>query len=410
MTVADRLAVILDKLNGVRQTSEGYAALCPAHPDSRPSLSVGPGHDGRILLRCFGGCTAEQIMAAIGLPMTMLFEGREHPAEPVHSPMRSETTDARPDAKVLQARRLYGEGVPTVGTSGGIYLESRGVAAELADQNGARFHPRLSCSVSGQVHQGPAVLFPMHSGQPPRRIVGVNARFLNPDRDTAGEKMRTHGKPSLGVFGTRGAQLCTEVLIVEAPIDALSLAAAGFPAFATCGANNLRYFPALMKGKAVACAFDMDSNPQTRDRIRSSIGRFKQESGGRVVWVKPPGGALKDWNDVLRMHGPEALARYLRDAGTKCRPPLFHGDSRHADPNGELPADVPTDQALVSDGPASPDRPTPPAECLRGCGGASFYLEPAAYDGAGAWICRRCSAAQPADTHGGMWKWQVPPA
>ena len=32
--------LLLDRLEGVRQRGEGYQALCPAHEDREPSLSV----------------------------------------------------------------------------------------------------------------------------------------------------------------------------------------------------------------------------------------------------------------------------------------------------------------------------------------------------------------------------------
>src|SRR5215218_1564166 len=52
-------------------------AFCPAHDDRRErSLSVKEGEDGRVLLKCFAGCATEQVVAAIGLSMTDLFERR----------------------------------------------------------------------------------------------------------------------------------------------------------------------------------------------------------------------------------------------------------------------------------------------------------------------------------------------
>jgi hypothetical protein len=50
-----------------------YVARCPGHEDRSPSLSVGEGVDGRALLHCFAGCTAADIVAALGLHMQDLF-------------------------------------------------------------------------------------------------------------------------------------------------------------------------------------------------------------------------------------------------------------------------------------------------------------------------------------------------
>jgi hypothetical protein len=37
---------------------------------------VAEGHDGRVLLKCFGGCTTDRIVAALGLTMRDLFVRR----------------------------------------------------------------------------------------------------------------------------------------------------------------------------------------------------------------------------------------------------------------------------------------------------------------------------------------------
>ena len=45
---------------------------CPAHDDRNPSLHPSEGDDGRILLKCFAGCTAEQIVKAMNLTLADL--------------------------------------------------------------------------------------------------------------------------------------------------------------------------------------------------------------------------------------------------------------------------------------------------------------------------------------------------
>jgi putative DNA primase/helicase len=40
-------------------------ALCPAHADTRPSLSVRRGRNGSALIKCFAGCEYEDIIAAL---------------------------------------------------------------------------------------------------------------------------------------------------------------------------------------------------------------------------------------------------------------------------------------------------------------------------------------------------------
>lgn len=65
--------LFLSRLEGVRKTPEGWRALCPSHHDRRPSLSIGEGLDGRVLLHCFAGCRISSIVWALGLKVSDLF-------------------------------------------------------------------------------------------------------------------------------------------------------------------------------------------------------------------------------------------------------------------------------------------------------------------------------------------------
>jgi hypothetical protein len=64
---------LLPELENVKKTKRGWMARCPAHEDSSPSLSIGEGDDGRILLKCWAGCTTDKVCAALGLTIMDLF-------------------------------------------------------------------------------------------------------------------------------------------------------------------------------------------------------------------------------------------------------------------------------------------------------------------------------------------------
>jgi hypothetical protein len=49
-------------------------ARCPAHEDGRASLSIRETDDGRVLLHCFAACANGDVLAAIGLRMSDLFD------------------------------------------------------------------------------------------------------------------------------------------------------------------------------------------------------------------------------------------------------------------------------------------------------------------------------------------------
>jgi putative DNA primase/helicase len=57
---------VLARLAAVRRSGTGWQALCPAHADRNPSLSVHI-RDNKILLHCHAGCSQEAVLAALGI-------------------------------------------------------------------------------------------------------------------------------------------------------------------------------------------------------------------------------------------------------------------------------------------------------------------------------------------------------
>jgi hypothetical protein len=72
-----QLVHLLARLRNVKSLRGRYMALCPAHDDSENSLSIGLGGEGRVLLKCFAGCTVEEVVQALGIEMGDLFSRRE---------------------------------------------------------------------------------------------------------------------------------------------------------------------------------------------------------------------------------------------------------------------------------------------------------------------------------------------
>ncbi|AYY11354.1 hypothetical protein EF847_00085 [Actinobacteria bacterium YIM 96077] len=65
---------LVSKLDGVRQRGDGRAvARCPAHDDRNPSLSV-TRIEGQVLLHCFAGCDAADVVAALSLSLRDLYD------------------------------------------------------------------------------------------------------------------------------------------------------------------------------------------------------------------------------------------------------------------------------------------------------------------------------------------------
>ncbi len=78
------LEIVLDRLSayGLRQNgADRWRACCPSHNGgNRSALSIGLGHEGQVLLRCWQGCDVEAVAGALGLELTDLFPPRESSA------------------------------------------------------------------------------------------------------------------------------------------------------------------------------------------------------------------------------------------------------------------------------------------------------------------------------------------
>lgn len=93
---------LLGRLEGVKGRDGQYKAICPAHSDKTPSLSVGVGDDGKILLKCFAGCSVDNIVAALGLEKKDLFAD-DRKTFPAYDRPRQQNTAPAKEAEYLYA-------------------------------------------------------------------------------------------------------------------------------------------------------------------------------------------------------------------------------------------------------------------------------------------------------------------
>jgi hypothetical protein len=75
--------LVLQRLEGFKLRENGrdrWRACCPAHGGSNPSaLSIGIGQDDAVLLKCWHGCSADQVAQALCLELSDLFPPRQQP-------------------------------------------------------------------------------------------------------------------------------------------------------------------------------------------------------------------------------------------------------------------------------------------------------------------------------------------
>jgi hypothetical protein len=89
---------LVERLEYVRPVGKDrWFARCPAHEDRDPSLSITEHPDGRVLINCFAGCGALDVITAVGLEWSALFP----PVDTRYKPIRSRPKDEEHERIVI---------------------------------------------------------------------------------------------------------------------------------------------------------------------------------------------------------------------------------------------------------------------------------------------------------------------
>jgi len=202
---------VLDKLDGTRGSHGSWKALCPAHEDREPSLSVTEGDDGRALLKCFAGCDTENIVAALGLEMKDLFESRNgYKKESRSIPPKTPAT--------LQPCNLKN------------YAEAKGLPVDFLQKQGLR-------DQKYQKQRAVRISYRDEAGQD----TAVRYRVALEKSEETDErfKWRTGSKTSLyGLWRLQSIRKVDWVVLVEGESDAQTLWYHGMPALGIPGAET----------------------------------------------------------------------------------------------------------------------------------------------------------------------------
>jgi hypothetical protein len=176
--------------------------------------------------------------------------------------------------------------------------EQRGLAPELAIAAGVNW-----CVRSGR----PWLALPVRD----RR----GQRVAHQLRQCDGERHLTVGPKGQGVFLTAPlGQVLAQIAVpvVEAPLDALSVASAGLHAIATCGKSCADWLPGVLVGHLVLLGHDRDvpdhDGHRAGDDAAVALSEVLRHAGARPRRWRPP---LKDWNQVLLDQGVAAIEQSL---------------------------------------------------------------------------------------------------
>jgi hypothetical protein len=254
---------------------------CPAHDDRSPSLSVRIGRT-RLLLHCFAGCKAADILRALG--SAGLIDPRAADASDSHC----EPPAAHPSPRA--ALRLWGQARPIAGTPAERYLAARGLGSSPPE---LRYHPRTPHGPSPFTCFRPAMIAAVRDES---GLVAVHRTFLDPRRP------RLAALPAprcgLGRFGRGAVRLggtACRLGLAEGIETALSASALfGVPCWATLGTERFALVALPAEVTELLLFLDNDSGGRRAEALAREAFRHLP------IETRYPQRPGDDWNDVLR--------------------------------------------------------------------------------------------------------------
>lgn len=278
-SVNENFNLILSKLTHVKENSTGYLAHCPAHNDRQSSLSLTLSDDGKILLKCFAGCSTDVVVKAIGMGMKDLFPSKRGGRG--HSPGKKPATVQR-SGKPSENKKENGctasvaAGVLQTGCTFKEYSEAKRLPLEFLKQLGVT-------EISYQGH--PAIRMPYYDSTGNEVAVRIRSRLHKSETGDDRFKWRKGSKSCL--YGLNRQFKEPFRIIVEGESDCQTLWYHGLPAFGIPGATNWRE----------------DRDSQYFEGIETIFIIREPDAGGQAVvsWLRKS--SIRDYVKLVNLNG-----------------------------------------------------------------------------------------------------------
>ena len=115
---------LLSKLDRVRvHGTNKWSARCPAHPDRNPSLAIAEGERG-LLVKCWAGCTLDEITRSLGLTVSELFYDRNPNPHELRIAQRRREQERQ---RRVRQQRIDGLRVATLREADAVIRHARGI-------------------------------------------------------------------------------------------------------------------------------------------------------------------------------------------------------------------------------------------------------------------------------------------
>lgn len=290
-------------------------ARCPAHDDRTPSLSVNETDDGTVLLKCFAGCSQDEVMGALTRRGLWSGPAESSPAKAnrgSHSANRPRLVNKPalhaapeywrsrtdlPDNRRKEALDIWQGAHLVDGTIGERYFRNRGITGPIP----------VSLKYSPALHYSPANIYLpgiVAAVRTDQNIIAIHRTFLTAD----GEKKAPVNSPkmmlgSLGNGCVRLAKAGTSLGIAEGIEDALSAQEMfDIPCWAALSAG--RFGSVWIPPEVIEVQIFGDNDAAGRSAADRAAEVFTR-MGKRVALRFPPS-RFKDWNDAARAIQREA--------------------------------------------------------------------------------------------------------
>ncbi len=270
----------------------GWMALCPAHDDRKPSLSIRESN-GKALVWCHAGCDQGDVIAA--LKDLGLWSRGPRPNPRSASCRITVAPEADPQLPERSAAALYlwRSTVPANGTPVETYLARRGLSLPLPPS--LRFHRGLKHPSGGFWPCMVALVTRGDDASP----LAIHRTFLA--RDGGGKAPVDPAKMMLGPCRGGAVRLGEpgEVLMIGEGVETClaAMQTTGYPAWAALSTSGLRALD--LPGTVHEVIVLADGDDPGEEAARDFALRWKRQ-GQRVRIARPPRGM--DFNDVLLGH------------------------------------------------------------------------------------------------------------
>ncbi len=309
---SDPVMNVLSRVEGARKIGDGqWLCFCPVHekPSNghQPSLSVSQGDEGRVLVHCHGGCTHEQICAALGLNARDLFDDATRPAAPAKRKARR-VFKTPEDAYSTIAKEVSGTFVMEWKYPGDVLR----VARFLLCGGGKTYRPIHR-------HENRWV-----TGDP----VGTLPLYRGDEIPTSGPIVVLEGEKCVDATATIGLAGVTSAHGAEA-------------------AAKTDWSP--LAGRDVIILPDNDdAGAGYAEEVASILSELMPPAKVRIVTLPdlPEGGDICDWLDALDAHEPEALRKAILDMAEAAPVWTPHIEKGLVSVGGEAPSHAPKDDAV----------------------------------------------------------------